>query len=114
MPERPKKTHGRTKSGVEITDEFLDGIAAEAEAGYDLSRIRVRGRPRMGSAPAKSFPVRLDPDLRAALDERAAEEDRPASEVVREALRRYLAASWPSRRADELSGHVPEEPSRRR
>lgn len=93
MPEKPTKSYGHTKSGVEMTDEFLDGIVAEAEAGYDLTRIRARGRPRMGSAPAKSFPVRLDPDLRAALDERAAEEDRPASEVVREALRRYLAAS---------------------
>ncbi|MEZ5136972.1 MAG: ribbon-helix-helix protein, CopG family [Acidimicrobiales bacterium] len=47
----------------------------------------------MGAAPAKSFPVRLDPALRAALDERAAEEDKPAAEVVREALRRHLAAS---------------------
>lgn len=93
MPDKSKNRYGRTKTGVEITDEFLDRIAAEAEAGYDLSRIRVRGRPRMGSAPAKAFPVRLDPDLRAALNERAAEEERPASEVVREALRRYLAAS---------------------
>ena len=36
---------------------------------------------------------RLDPALRVALDERATEEGKPASEVVREALRQYLAAS---------------------
>lgn len=93
MTEKPKRIYGRTKSGLDITDELIEAYATEAEAGFDLSRIRVRGRPRMGSAPAKSFPVRLDPALRAALDERATEESKPAAEVVREALRRYLAAS---------------------
>lgn len=93
MTEKPKQIYGRTKSGLDITDELVEKYAAEAEAGFELSRIRVRGRPRIGSAPAKSFPVRLDPALRAALDERATEEDKPAAEVVREALRRYLAAS---------------------
>lgn len=89
-----KKVYGRTKAGAEITDELIAGYAAEADAGLDLSRLRrVRGRPRMGVAPARSFPVRLDPALRAALDERAAEDDKPAAEIVREALRRYLAAS---------------------
>jgi hypothetical protein len=94
MSDKPKKIYGRTKTGLDITDELIEKYVAEAEAGFDLSKLRpVRGRPRMGTAPAKSFPVRLDPALRAALDERAAEEDKPAAEVVREALRRYLAAS---------------------
>lgn len=96
MSDKPEKICGRTKSGLDITDELIERYVAEAEAGFgfDLSKPRrVRGRPRMGTAPAKSFPVRLDPALRAALDERAAEEDKPAAEVVREALRRYLAAS---------------------
>jgi hypothetical protein len=91
MPE--KKTYGTTKSGVEITDELIEKYVAEAEAGFDLDKLRPRGRPRLGSAPARSFPVRLDPDLRAALDERAEHDGRPASEIVREALRRYLNAS---------------------
>ncbi|WP_436792825.1 CopG family ribbon-helix-helix protein [Actinospongicola halichondriae] len=91
MPEN--KSYGRTKSGVEITDELIEQYVAEAEEGLDLDKLRQRGRPRMGAAPAKSFPVRLDPDLRTALDERAASVGRPASEIVREALRRYLAAS---------------------
>jgi predicted transcriptional regulator len=46
----------------------------------------------MGAGPAEPFPVRLDPELRKALDERAAAEHTTASEVVREALRRYLEA----------------------
>lgn len=96
MTESPEPTLGTTRSGRPITEELIEEWVAEAEAGYDLSRLRVVnpvGRPRMGSAPAKTFPVRLDPSLRSALDERAAAEDRPAAEVVRDALRRYLAAS---------------------
>jgi hypothetical protein len=89
-----KKSYGTTKSGVEITDELIEEWVAEAEAGYDLDRLTiVRGRPLMGSAPAKAFPVRLDPELRHALDDRAAQEEKPAAEIVREALRRYLEAS---------------------
>jgi predicted transcriptional regulator len=44
----------------------------------------------MGSAPAEALPVRLDPELRRAVDERATAEHTTASDVVREALRRFL------------------------
>jgi CRISPR-associated endonuclease/helicase Cas3 len=92
MPER--KSHGRSKAGVELTDEVLDRMADEADEGLDLTKLRRRpGRPAMGSAPAESFPVRLEPELRRALDERAAAEDTPAAEIVREALRRFLKVS---------------------
>jgi hypothetical protein len=92
MPE--KKSHGRSKAGVELTDEVLDQMAKEAEDGLDITRLRRRpGRPAMGSGPADSFPVRLDPELRKALDRRAAADKTTASDVVREALRRYLKAS---------------------
>ena len=80
--------------GTPITDELIEEYVAEAERGYDLDKLEiVHGRPLTGSAPAKSFPVRLDPELRAALDERANHDGRPASEIVREALRKYLEAS---------------------
>lgn len=86
-----KKSYGRTKGGVELTAEVLDRMADEAEAGLDVSRLRRRpGRPLMGSGPADAFPVRLDPELRKAVDERAAAEHTTASDVVREAVRRYL------------------------
>lgn len=91
MPD--KKIYGRSKSGVEITDELIEKYVAEAEEGLDLDKLRPRGRPRMGTTPAKSFPVRLDPELRAALDERSDRDGRPASEIVRDALRLYLDAS---------------------
>ncbi len=89
-----RKSYGRTKSGVELTDEVLERMAAEAEAGLDVTKLRRRpGRPAMGSGPADSLPIRLDPELRQALDDRAAAEHTTASDVVREALRRYLKVS---------------------
>jgi hypothetical protein len=86
-----KKSHGRSKAGVELTDEVLERMAQEAETGLDITKLRRRpGRPAMGSGPADALPVRLDPELRKALDDRAAAESTTASDVIREALRRYL------------------------
>lgn len=89
-----KNSYGRSKAGVELTDEALQRMAEEAEAGLDVTSLRRRpGRPAMGSGPADALPVRLDPELRRALDERAVAEHTTASDVVREALRRYLKVS---------------------
>ena len=86
-----KKSYGRSKSGVELTPEILDRMSQEAEEGLDVSKLRRRpGRPPMGSAAADALPVRLDPELRRAVDQRAAADHTTSSEVVREALRRYL------------------------
>ena len=89
MPE--KKSYGRSKRGVKLTPEVLDRMSEEAEAGLDVAKLRPRpGRPAMGSGPADALPVRLDPELRRAVDQRAAAENTTSSEVVRKALRRYL------------------------
>ena len=86
-----RRTHGRSASGVELTDEVLERMAAEAAQGLDVTRLRPRrGRPSMGDGPASSLPVRLDPELRRALDERAAADNTTTSQVVREALRHHL------------------------
>jgi CRISPR-associated endonuclease/helicase Cas3 len=91
MADKKSKSYGRSRSGVELTEDVLDRMAREAEDGLDVSKLRRRpGRPAMGSGPADAFPVRLDPELRRAVDERAAAENTTSSEVVREALRRYL------------------------
>ncbi|MHB1445244.1 MAG: ribbon-helix-helix domain-containing protein [Acidimicrobiales bacterium] len=88
-----KKTYGRSKTGVELTDEVLQRMAQKAEAGLDPAKLRRRpGRPPMGSGPADAVPVRLDPELRQAVDERAEADNITVSEVIREALRRYLKA----------------------
>ena len=89
MPD--ESLHGRSKTGVELTDEALDRMAEEAEDGLEVVNLRRRpGRPPMGCGPAQSLPVRLDPELRQALDERAAADNTTRSDVMREALRRYL------------------------
>ena len=88
---KSKKSYGRTKSGVELTDEVIERLADEAEAGLDVTKLRRRpGRPSLGSGPAESFPVRLDPELRKAVDDRAVADHTTASEIIREALRKYL------------------------
>jgi predicted transcriptional regulator len=45
---------------------------------------------RLGSAPAEVVPVRLDPELRAAIEARAEADDTNSSEIIRRALRAYL------------------------
>jgi hypothetical protein len=88
-----KKTRGRTASGRPITDDLVAELAEKAEAGYDVDEILRRrrgGRPAIGSAPATVESVRLDPELRDALAERARRDDETPSSVIRKALRKYL------------------------
>jgi len=86
MAEKKKpRSYGRSKSGVELTDELLERMAAQAEAGFDVDKLirRRRGRPAMGSAPADTVPVRLDPELRHLLGELgAAEPDQIAARRI--------------------------------
>lgn len=44
----------------------------------------------MGSGPAEVVPVRLDPALELAVEQRAEHDHTTASDVIREPLRRYL------------------------
>jgi hypothetical protein len=55
-----------------------------------VEQIVTRGRPMMGSEPARVVPVRLEPRLVASVDERAAAEGCNRSELIRRALRAYL------------------------
>lgn len=89
-----KKTYGKTASGKPITDDLIDKLAKKAEDGYDVEETlkRRRGRPTIGSAPARVESVRLEPELREALDQRAMRDHEATSSVIRKALRQYLAA----------------------
>ncbi len=92
-----QRVHGHTRSGEPITDRKVAELAAEAEAGYDPDRLIARrgqrGRPPLGSSAASVESVRLDPELRQELLARAQAEGTTTSELIREALRRYLRAA---------------------
>jgi len=86
-------TTRRTRSGRTLTDEDLETLATEvAEKDYDVGvlKTRRRGRPPMGSGPADVIPVRIDPELLAAIESRAEADDATTSEIIREAIRRFL------------------------
>lgn len=83
----------RTRTGRTLTDDDIDAIAREVEeTDYDVETLqrRRRGRPTMGSGPADVVPVRIDPELRAAIEARAEADHTTTSEIIREALRRFL------------------------
>ena len=92
-----ERIYGHTRSGRPITDTEVRALAAEAEAGFDVdalvTRRTKRGRPTLGSAPATVESVRLDPEMRAELLQRAHSEGTTTSEIIREALRRFLRAA---------------------
>jgi hypothetical protein len=92
MPDDDKHEYGETANGEPLTDELIEELAAEAEAGYDVEQMLHRrpGRPAMGASAAAVESVRLDPALQEALAERAAADHTTTSAVIREALRRYL------------------------
>jgi hypothetical protein len=86
-----KKTY-KTKTGRILTDADIEAMADEAEQGYDVEPLmrRRRGRPMIGAAPSEVVPVRLDPALRQAVEARAQADYTTASDVIRQALRKFL------------------------
>lgn len=55
-------------------------------------------RARMGSGPADAFPVRLEPELRQALDERAAQDETTASDTLQREGRTLQGPERPRQR----------------
>jgi hypothetical protein len=91
------RVHGYTKAGKPITDDMIETMADEADRGYQPGELQRRrtgpGRPPLGDAAKSVESVRLEPALRAAAAQRAAEEGITVSEVVRRALREYLRSA---------------------
>ncbi len=76
--------------GQGVSDEQIQAWADEAEAGYDVSPLRRRGRPTVGDGPGTVVTVRLDASMLAALHKRAqAEGLTNRSEAIREAVRAW-------------------------
>jgi hypothetical protein len=83
----------KTKSGVRLTKREIDRLAAEAEAGYDLSTATAeptRGRPSLGRGVSPRISYRVPGRLYSRAKTQARSEGRTVSEVAREALERYL------------------------
>jgi hypothetical protein len=88
---KPKKY--TTASGLKLNEADIDAISDEvANKDYDVEALKARrrGRPPIGAGPADVVPVRIDPELRAAIEARAKADNVTTSEVIREALRRFL------------------------
>ena len=88
------RVYGSDRSGRPITDVEIERYAAEAEAGHDvdalIERRGARQLPRLDVEPVAIDAIMLDPALRDELIARASADGTTMSEVIREALRRYL------------------------
>ena len=80
-----------TIDGVPVTDEMIQAWADEAERGYDVEVLRTHGRRPTGDDAARIVPVRMDEDLVAAVDRRAVRDGTSRSEIIRSAVRAFVA-----------------------
>ena len=78
-------------NGKPVTEQDIKDWADEAERGYDVERLRKRGRRPLGDGAAQVVPVRIDETLLSALTERADHDQVSRSEVIRAAIRAYVA-----------------------
>lgn len=96
VKDRPKQRKMQKvflKSGVELTPELEEELAAEAERGYDLSKARRRLLKQPVLADGMSRPkitVWLSNSELNAVRQRAEDEGRTISDLAREALRRHM------------------------
>lgn len=81
-----------TKSGKVLNDAGVEVLADDVERDYDVEALKTRrrGRPLLGSAPAEVVPVRLDPELKEAVESRAKRDHSTTSEIIRQAIREFL------------------------
>jgi predicted HicB family RNase H-like nuclease len=83
----------RLISGETVTSELVEQLAAEAEAGYDLTRAKKRrvGRPSLGRGPSPRVSFRVAPTTYRRARQKAAAEKKTVSELARTALEQYVA-----------------------
>ena len=77
--------------GVPVTDDMIQEWADEAERGYDVEVLKKRGRRPIGDGAARVVPVRMDDSLVAAVDQRAEKDGTSRSEIIRSAVRAFVA-----------------------
>jgi ribbon-helix-helix CopG family protein len=92
---RARQPH--TRAGTDLSGEYEQALAQEAAAGFDpagLTRRRA-GRPSLSGGPGHSsrLGLRLDDDTYQSIRRLAERQHRKISDVVRDAINRYLEAS---------------------
>ncbi len=82
----------KLRNGQILTEEMIEALARQAEAGLDPARARPRrvGRPSLGEGISPRVQFRVDSATYEALLARARAEDRGVGEIARAALERYL------------------------
>ncbi len=82
----------KLRNGQILTEEMIEALAREAEAGLDPASTRPRrvGRPSLGEGISPRVQFRVDTTTYEALLARARAEDRGVGEIARTALERYL------------------------
>lgn len=81
-----------TINGQPVADSMTERWADEAETGYDVEKLRKRGRPSLGAGTGAVVHVRMDAQLLEALNARAEQERISQSEAIREAVRAWTQA----------------------
>jgi hypothetical protein len=94
----------RTWDGRELTDEDLDRMADEAEAGYDLSTwIRRPGRPTIDASTERGHSPKIETRVPAAVRTDlalfAAEDGTTISKILRHLVEEYVAERRTRQRA---------------
>lgn len=86
-----------TREGNPLTSEYEKRLATEAEEGFDPGGLvhRRAGRPSLsgGSGHSNRLGLRVDDDTYENIRRLAERQHRKVSDVVREAIHRYLEAS---------------------
>ena len=86
-----------SKAGTRLDPGYEQGLAAAAEAGFDPASLEQRraGRPSLSGRAGHSNRVdlRVDDQTYEAIRRIAEKDHRKVSDVVREAIHRYLQAS---------------------
>ncbi len=80
--------------GEILTDADFERMSDEfATRDFDLSKFtRLPGRPLMGKAIAEVVPVRIEPSIVKSIDRRARKEGTTRSDIIRQAIKIYLAS----------------------
>ena len=86
----------RSKSGRVLTDDAIDELARRMEKGYKPEQLRPRkaGRPPLGDEhPSPRIQVRVSHRLYVSVSQRAREEGKTVSALVRQLLEKYAKSS---------------------